>query len=101
MDFALDGPGEAPAAAEWEKHRAVIEEIYLVDNFTVVAMIDASECRFLAPSMFPLISLFCPELVRAHEIPVSAMTDYIRAGSHRQASGILHKRIEQHCALWR
>jgi hypothetical protein len=39
-DFAVEGPGEVLAAAEWEKHRAAIEDIYLVDNFTVLAMID-------------------------------------------------------------
>jgi len=45
-DFAVEGPVEAPAVAEWEKHRAAIEDIYLVDNFTVLAMIDVMKEQY-------------------------------------------------------
>lgn len=39
IDFALEGLGEAPAAAEWEKHRAAIDAIYLGKNLSVKAMV--------------------------------------------------------------
>lgn len=40
IDFAEEGLGKAPAAAEWEKHRATIDAIYLGKNFTINAMMD-------------------------------------------------------------
>lgn len=40
IDFALEGLGEAPAAAEWEKHRPAIDAIYLGNNFKINAMMD-------------------------------------------------------------
>jgi cytochrome P450 len=50
----------------------------------------------LTLSVFPLPALFFPKLFRARELAAAAMTDYMRKGGHRTASGLVRKRYEHH-----
>jgi len=54
------------------------------------------ESEFLTLSVFPLASVFFPKLHRARELVAAAMTDYMRKGGHKTASGLVRKRFEHH-----
>ncbi|KAJ4392035.1 hypothetical protein N0V93_005656 [Gnomoniopsis smithogilvyi] len=51
---------------------------------------------FLTLTVFPLASLFFPKLMRARELAAAALIDYMRAGGHKTASGLVRERYKHH-----
>ncbi|KAI1770808.1 cytochrome P450 [Hypoxylon cercidicola] len=54
------------------------------------------EAGFLTLSVFPFARYIYPRLHRARETAAAAMTEYIRKGGHKRASGLVQKRYEHH-----
>ncbi|KAF7526835.1 hypothetical protein G7054_g10652 [Neopestalotiopsis clavispora] len=54
------------------------------------------EAGFLTLSVLPLARYLYPQFVRAREVVGAALTEYVRQGGPKHASGLVQKRFEHH-----